>query len=146
MAFTIDSQIVIQAEPDRIFAVIMDMPAYREWSTLLLYHGGEPQVGQRLQLELRTADGSGFRFSPTVILREEGRRFAWRGTTGIRGIFDGEHHFELEPLGGGQTRLVNREHYSGLLSPIFQRLPMMRNAQSGFDQMNQEIKRRAESR
>ncbi|HZH78502.1 MAG TPA: hypothetical protein VEY88_20915, partial [Archangium sp.] len=64
MAFTIDSQIVIQAEPDRIFAVIMDMPAYREWSTLLLYHGGEPQVGQRLQLELRTADGSGFRFSP----------------------------------------------------------------------------------
>jgi len=60
-------------------------------------------------------------------------------------VFDGEHHFMLTELENGETLLYNYEHYSGSLSPIFKRLPMMKDAPEGFVAMNDEIKRRAES-
>lgn len=73
------------------------------------------------------------------------RRLVWVGRTGLPGVFDGEHHFDLTALAGSRTRLVNREPYSGLLSPLFKRLPAMKDAKPGLEAMNNDIARRAES-
>ncbi len=89
--------------------------------------------------------GPRYNFAPRVIVLQPEQRFTWRAITGVRGIFDGEHSFELAPLAGGRTRLRNREVYSGLLAPLLQRLPMMRDAPAGFLAMNQEIRARAEA-
>lgn len=70
--------------------------------------------------------------------------FTWRAITLLRGVFDGEHSFVLEPLPNDQTQLINREVYSGLLAPIFKRLPMMQGAEEGFIAMNHEIKAHSE--
>lgn len=142
--FVVQAETEIDAPAPVVWAVLTDMEAYKAWSTMLHYRGGELVEDGTLQLRLTLPNGPSYNFAPRVIALEPERRFTWRATTGLRGIFDGEHSFELTPLGGGRTLLHNREQYSGLLAPLFQRLPMMRDAPAGFGAMNEEIRARAE--
>lgn len=143
--FEIQAETEIDAPTAVVWAVLTDLSAYRVWSTMLHYRGGTLSDGGTVQLRLELPNGLSYDFAPQVIALQPERRFAWRAITGVRGIFDGEHSFELAPLAGGRTQLFNREVYSGLLSPLFQRLPMMRDAPAGFMAMNQEIRARAEA-
>ena len=108
------------------------------------YEGGEVALGKTLSLRLTPPSGGGWAFSPEIIALEPLHRFSWVGRTGLAGVFDGEHHFELEERSGG-TLLINRERYSGVLSPLFKRLPQMQGLDEGFADMNDEIRRRAET-
>lgn len=144
--FTISAQTVIRAPVEVVWGVLMNFAAYELWSTMLVpEQETPPQLGATIQLRLALPDGPAYSFEPVVIVLEENRHFAWRQKTIITGLFDGEHHFELKALENGQTTLHNYEHYSGLLSPIFKRLPMMQQAPAGFEAMNDEIKIRAEA-
>jgi hypothetical protein len=71
-----------------------------------------------MQPRLALSNGPSYNFAPRVSVLQPERRFTWRAITGVRGIFDGEHSFELASLAGGRTRLPNREIYSGLLAPL----------------------------
>lgn len=82
-------------------------------------------------------------FRPTVIATEAEQRLAWRGKLGIRGLFDGEHSFTLEPFDGGcSTRFVYAENFSGVLVRVAGK--MLARTAKGFDQFNEAIKQRAE--
>ena len=144
--FTISARTVIHAPVDVVWQVMMDFSAYEQWSTMLLpEQDTPPQLGTTIKLRLALSGGPAYSFEPVVIALDENYHFAWRQKTGITGVFDGEHHFELKMVENGQTELHNYEHYSGLLSPIFKRLPMMQSAPAGFEAMNAEIKMRAEA-
>ena len=145
MSVDVTASCEIDAAPEVVFAVLTDVARWREWCTWLAWDGGEMRVGATLALRLTPPTGGGYGFRPTVLAVDSPRHLAWVGRTGLPGIFDGEHHFELTALPGNRTRLVNRERYSGLLSPIFKRLPAMQDAGPGFAAMNAEIARRAES-
>jgi hypothetical protein len=143
--FVVQAEIEIDAPAPVVWAVLTHMEAYGAWSSMLHYRGGALAEGSTIQLRLSLPNGPSYSFAPRVIALEPERRFAWRATTGLRGIFDGEHSFELTPLASGRSFLRNREQYSGLLAPLFQRLPMMRDASAGFVAMNEEIRARAEA-
>jgi hypothetical protein len=143
--FEVQAETDIAAPAAIVWDVLTKVAEYRTWSTMLNYHGGELRVGATIQLGLTPPNATGYNFAPQVITLEHERHFAWRAITLVRGVFDGEHHFEILPLDAAQSRLRNYERYSGLLSPIFQRLPMMRDASAGFEAMNQEIRARAEA-
>jgi len=101
-------------------------------------------LGETIHLKLVPQGQNGYEFKPQVIALVPEQEFAWLAKTGFKGIFDGEHHFCIQDLGQGRCRLHNYEVYSGLLSPVMQRLSMMKDAQAGFDLMNAEIKAWAE--
>lgn len=145
MSFVVVAECDVAAPPEVVFAVLTDVHRWHEWSTWLAWDDGEMKEGAVLRLRLTPPGGGGYAFAPTVLTVDAPRHLAWVGRTGLPGVFDGEHHFELEALAGGRTRLVNRERYSGLLSPLFNLLPAMKGAQPGFEAMNDEIARRAES-
>ncbi len=130
----------------RVWDAVVDFPSYGEWSTQLSWLGGGAGPGAALKLRLAVEGAAPYEFTPTVSVGEPNVRFAWLARTGVPRLFDGEHFFELEPMAGGKTRLMNRERYSGALSLLMQRLPMMAGAPRGFAKMNDEIKARAESR
>lgn len=143
--FTIEATTEISAPPAQVWAVLTDTNSYADWSSLL--HVVEGPFGPDAQptLRLDLPNGPSYSFQPTIIAFEPPHRLTWRAITGIRGLFDGTHTFALTPLASGtHTRLVNREVYSGLLAPVMKRLPMMRDAQPGFETMNAEIKSQAE--
>jgi hypothetical protein len=142
--FTIEATTAIDAPPEQVWAVLIDADGYADWSSMLHVVDGAFGLEARPTLRLELPDGPSYAFRPTIIAFEPPRRLTWRAVTGIRGLFDGTHTFELTPLDAGRTRLVNREVYSGLLTPIMRRLPMMRDAQPGFAAMNAELKAHAE--
>jgi hypothetical protein len=138
--FRTEATIAIDAPPEGVWAVLTDAGGYAEWRSMLHVVEGTFGPDARPTLRLELPDSPSYAFRPTVIAFEPPRRPTWRAVTGVRGLFDGTHTFELTPLGADRTRLVNREVYSGLLTPIMRRLPMLRDAQPGLNAMNAEIK------
>jgi hypothetical protein len=69
----------------------------------------------------------------------------WLGSLLIKGLFDGEHIFELEALSDGKTHFIHREEFFGVYVPIlwWKFAPLTLR---GFQAMNQELKSRAEAR
>ena len=81
-------------------------------------------------------------FRPAITEWQPDVAFEWLGRTGIPGVFDGRHRFDLEARGEG-TRLVQSETFSGLLTgPIMRKISRL--TESGFDAMNRALKARAE--
>lgn len=102
--------------------------------------GGTVQPKGKLLLKLAATGADPYEFKPDISYWQTNKQFAWIAKTGLPRIFDGEHFFELEDLGNGKTRVINREEYRGVLSPLFRQLPMMKTAPDGFKKMNQELK------
>lgn len=138
--FEIKDVIDIDAPVDEVWKAVINFEQYKEWNSQLSYLGGKVDPQSKLHLRLAAEGASPYEFKPDISHWVEQKRFAWIARTGLPRIFDGEHFFELEALGPHQTRLTNREEYRGILSLIFQQLPMMKTAPAGFQKMNAELK------
>lgn len=143
-SFEVRADVVIDAPPEAVWSVLIDLPAHAAWNHQLTHLGGAVVKGEQLHLRLSADGAEPYEFFAEVTQLEAPKHFAWLGRTGLPRVFDGHHHFELEPLADGRTKLVNREQYSGVLSPLMRRLPMMANAQPGFAAMNEDLKREVE--
>lgn len=142
--YLVEHSIDIAAPPLLVFDVLTTIRDWPAWSTMLV--GSEPgrlEVGTRLALGLRTPQAS-YDFSAVVTALEPGVAFEWLARTGLPGVFDGRHGFELAATQGG-CRLRNVERYTGALVPLIRRTAAMRAAPAGFAAMNAQIARRAEA-
>ena len=92
---------------------------------------------------MQPVGGRAITLRPTVLTATPARELSWLGHLFLPGIFDAEHRFTIEPLGGGQVRLVQQEEFRGLLAPMMGR-SLDRHTLPAFEQMNQALKRRAE--
>jgi hypothetical protein len=77
-------------------------------------------VGSRLEVLIEPPEGRGLTFKPSVRKVEASREFVWLGHLVLPGVFDGEHHLELQPRDGG-TLFVQREEFRGILLPLLGR-------------------------
>lgn len=82
--------------------------------------------------------------APTILRADPGRELRWRGSLPIPGLFQGEHVFELQPLGEDRTRFVHRERFSGLLVPLLWKKLLNVDTRAGFEAMNRALKQEAE--
>ncbi len=139
----IRDEIEINASPERVWSVLTDFGSYPEWNPFVQRISGRVEKGAELDVRLVPPGKRGMGFKPTVVTAEPRREFAWLGKLLVPGLFDGEHHFELEELDGGRTRFVQREVFKGLLSGMLG--GMLGNTLEGFREMNQALKRRVES-
>ena len=80
---------------------------------------------------------------PTVVEVVDGHRFRWLGRLGVRGLFDADHLFIVEPEGAAGSRLVQRGQVSGLLVPFLER-SLDRGTLPAVQAMNAALKDRAE--
>jgi hypothetical protein len=112
---TISSTADLDATREDVWAVLSDLDRWQDWNPHVVRAAGELHPGARLALSIRTGRGGTMRFRPTVVDVEVGRGFAWLGSLGVRGLFDGHHRFVLDDLPGGRTRIVQSEEFRGLL-------------------------------
>jgi hypothetical protein len=82
-------------------------------------------------------------FRPTVRAARPGRELRWLGHLLVAGLFDGEHSFQIEPLGAGRSRFTQAERFSGLLVRPFG--GGLAKTERGFEAMNRALKARVES-
>ena len=139
------TEIEINASPDRVWDILTDFPAMGEWNPFIPSLEGIANVGERLTVRLTPPGSGGMTFKPTVIKVDAGKEFRWLGRLVLRGLFDGEHYFIIEPLDGGSVRFVHGELMMGILVPLVSQFGILKSTEAGFEEMNHALKERAES-
>ena len=118
----IATAVEIDAPPARVWEVLVDLPAYREWNPFIVEAKGRVAEGETLSLRMALPGWDPMTIEPRLLVVEPGRELRWEGKQLLPGLFDGEHAFLLTPLDGGRTRLDHVEDFAGLLLPIARRL------------------------
>ena len=137
------SSIDIAAPAAVVWNVIVDLDAFSAWNPFITSAEGQLRVGSRLTLRMQPVGGSAVTLRPSVVEVVEGHRLRWQGRLVVRGLFDADHLFVVEPLGADGARLVQQEQFGGLLLPFFRRA-LDRGTLPAFHAMNEALKARAE--
>jgi hypothetical protein len=141
MAVHIHTEIIIDAPPQAVWAVLSDVDSYESWNP---YHvkvsaDGEITPGRSLVVSISKPNGEQVTIKPHVIRMEPERELTWGG--GVRGIFFGEHRFLLEPA-GSSTHLIHSEDFTGFAV----RYAGLDSIEEGYQSMNRALKERIERR
>ena len=116
--WTISTAVEIDAPPARVWHVLVDLPAYREWNPFIVEASGTVAAGEALSLRMALPGRAPMAIAPRLLVVEPERELRWKGRLLVPGLFDGEHSFVLTPLDTGRTRLDHCERFAGLLLPV----------------------------
>jgi hypothetical protein len=138
------AEIEINAPAERVWAVLVDFGAYRDWNPFMTSVTGRVEVGSCFSARIE-APSAGAR---TIKLRMRAvdplRELRWTGAFPyhLPGLLTGERVITLEPLPGDRVRLVQVATFRGVLVRIVR---WMYAYQPGFELMNAALKMRAEA-
>src|SRR5438034_2803899 len=135
------TDIEIDAPVERVWEVLTDFDRFPDWNPFIRRIHGKAQVGSRLDVFLGASGTRGMRFRPIVTKVVPNRELRWLGRLGLPRLFDGEHIFQIEPLGPTRARFIQRERFRGLLVPLMAR-SLNRDARRGFEEMNYALQAR----
>jgi len=143
--YQIATEIDIEAEPQAVWSIIMDFPAYPDWNPFIRRISGTPSAGSRLTVSIKPPNGRALTIRPVVMTCVENRELRWRGRLAVPGLFDGEHFLRLDSEAPGRVRFTHGERFTGVLIPFCRRF-LEGAVRAGFVEMNQALKSRAEHR
>ncbi|MDD2772542.1 MAG: SRPBCC domain-containing protein [Elusimicrobiales bacterium] len=143
MQKTIETQIVINAGKEKVWAILTDFDNYKNWNPFIINSSGQAIAGGKLINTMKNGN-SRFIFKPTVLNVEKLKYLDWLGSLFVKGIFDGHHYFKIEELNPGQVRFTQGENFAGILSGVILRFTGS-ETRNGFIRMNQALKQLAES-
>lgn len=132
------TSIDIQASPEQVWKVFSDFQSYPKWNPFVKKMIGTPKVGERIIVDL-----PGMQFKPRVLVYEANKEFKWLGHLLFKGLFDGEHRFELKLNSDGSTTFIHAEKFAGILVPLFKH-KLLSDTKQGFEAMNQRLKEEVE--
>ncbi len=138
MTKQIKTSITINASKEKIWEILTDFENYPEWNSFIKSVTGEVKVGNQIKIKLQ-----GMTFKPIVLNFKENTELKWLGLLWFKGLFDGEHKFKLTDNGNGTTNFEQSENFSGILVKLFSK-SLDKDTKNGFEQMNRELKLRAE--
>lgn len=140
----IRTEIEIHANVSTVWNVLMNFENYPNWNPFIKNISGEKASGKRITVSIKPPDANGMTFKPVILKLDTDKEFRWRGTLGIKGIFDGEHFFILERVTDDKTKFIHGEKFSGVLVALMSQT--LNKTKKGFEFMNEAIKRECESK
>lgn len=102
------TQVVIDAPPDRVWAILIDGSRYAEWNPEIFGIDGRLAAGAKITASVRLGDGATRRVPMRVTELTAPARMVWTGGLPF-GLFVGRRTYTVEPTAGG-TRF---SHASG---------------------------------
>jgi hypothetical protein len=133
-----DAEAMIEAEPETVWAILTDAPAYSEWDSGVQRVEGRIAPGEKIKVVSEANPGRAFPVKVTAF--EPGRAMTWSGGMPL-GLFKGVRTFSLVP-DGAMTRFTMREEYSGpMLGLIWRSMP---DLGPSFEQFARGLKAKAE--
>jgi hypothetical protein len=130
---------VINAAPERIWAILVDGAQYSDWHSGVVSVDGRIAPGETIKVV--SGANPGRTFPVKVSEFTPARSMAWSGGMPL-GLFSGVRTFTLTPSGDGTTRVLVREEYTGpLLSLMWRSMP---DLGPSFAQFASGLKQRAE--
>ena len=140
----IATEIEIDAQPARVWAVLTDFSSYPEWNTFLHWVDGRIAEGERIRFCFELPRGFRFKVSAIILNVTPERALRWAGVLFTARLFRAEHYFELTSSPGGRTRFSHGEIFTGLLLPLAW-IILRTSGPRVYEDMNHELKRRVES-
>src|SRR5512132_421220 len=132
------AEIEIAAPAERVWEILTDFGAYRQWNPFMPRFDGEVRVGARLRARLVVAGAPTLRPRLCVTRVDPGRELCWVG----RGpLVRGERTMRIQPLDGTRVRFAQRTEFTGPITPLLGWLDRYR---PGMQAMNAALKARAE--
>ncbi len=139
MVKQIKTSITINASKEKVWKILTDFEKYSEWNSFIKSISGDVKVGNQIQVKFEKMV-----FNPIILTLVENTEFKWLGHLWFKGLFDGEHKFILTDNGNGTTNFEQSENFSGILVNLFSK-SLDKNTKNNFEQMNIELKLRAEN-
>jgi hypothetical protein len=139
----ITTSIVINATAEKVWAILTDFESYHQWNPFITSVTGEIKVGNSLQVSIAPPNGNAMKFKPTILVVNKHKELKWKGKLLFKGLFDGEHQFEIIDNKNGTITFVQSENFTGVLVPLFKKTINI-NTKNGFVLMNEKLKERAE--
>ncbi|MFK7971677.1 MAG: SRPBCC family protein [Bacteroidia bacterium] len=134
----ITTAITLNASPEQVWEVLMNFEAYPSWNPFITSIQGEAKLGNQLVNTINIEGQKQQVFKPEIIALKPGKHFAWRGKLFVKGLFDGEHHFHLQPNSDGNTEFIHEEMFSGMLAgPLMSMIG--EKTRNGFEAMNHAL-------
>ena len=137
------TQIEIKSSKEKIWNLLMDFDHYPDWNPFIIKMKGQAEVGHKIEVLLSTGKGKTMLFKPTILKKDLNREFRWIGKLGIKGIFDGEHFFQIQDSHEGTCTFFHGEKFSGILVPLVPGI--ISNTKLNFEKMNLAIKNKLEN-
>jgi len=141
---TIRADIQIKASPERVWDILTRFDDYHRWNPFIPTASGEAIEGRAIRAFIRPPGTKGMQFRPRLLIVTPGRMLKWRGSVGVRGLFDGEHTFQITRLTAERVVFEQSETFSGLLAPFMTGKAFLDAAEQGFHMMNDALRARAE--
>ncbi len=143
MAKEIKTEILINASPKKVWSILSNFDNYPSWNPFIKSIKGEVKVGGKIIARIEPPEAKGMTFKPKILAYETNKELRWIGHLLVKGLFDGEHIFELIDNGNGTTTFIQREKFKGILVPFFKKM-LDNNTKRGFEQMNNKLKELSE--
>jgi hypothetical protein len=134
-----EAQAVINASPDRVWAVLTDAAGYPRWDSGVVRVEGTIAPGNKIKVISSVNPNRAFPVKVTEF--RPGELMQWSGGMPL-GLFKGVRTFHLT-ANGGTTRFEMREEYSGPMLPLIWR--SMPDLGPSFTQFAAGLKARAEA-
>jgi hypothetical protein len=138
----LQTEIQIQAAPEKIWQILIDFSKYPEWNPFITQAIGKAEVGARVEITVPSGSKE-LRLHCTVIKAEPRQVLCWKYHIISPLLFRGEHSFTIEPMGSNYVRFVDQEIFNGLLVSS-QAKDIDTNSRHGFEAMDKALKIRAE--
>ncbi len=113
---SVQTELIIPADPEKIWAVLMDLHGYREWNPVLIPLKGELLEGAEIRYEMIQPDGRTSGLNAKVKKLIDQKLLNQFG--GIPGLLTFDHKYILDPVEEG-TRVTIHEDYRGIGVPFW---------------------------
>ena len=137
------SESTIDAPPELIWDVIMDLDSYPEWNPYTIAMQSTLKIGDPMVMTVKMDDLITLTQTENIRVLEEGHKVCWGIDSDTPTLNAGERCQWLEPTEGGQIRYVTEDLIEGTLNPLVTLL-FGNDVQVGFDAVAVALKARAE--
>jgi hypothetical protein len=134
MKHQIKTTIDINASPAKVWTIFSDFKNYPKWNPFIASLNGDVKVGEIINIDLIT-----MKFKPVVLKFDQNEELRWKGKLFMKGLFDGEHYFQLTENPDGSTTFTHGENFSGILVRLLKK-KLDTETKEGFVKMNVALK------
>ncbi len=138
----IRTEVIIDAPITTVWDILMDFKDYPNWNPFI-HITGDAKVGQQLENTIFLEGQKPQIFKPQILEVQPQKKLRWEGYLFIKGLFDGEHYFQLEGIHPQQTHLIHGENFKGILVGMVFKM-IGKATEEGFNKMNHALKEQCE--
>lgn len=143
---TIQTEIDIEAPPEKVWSIISEVDKWHEWSPTINASEGKAEIGSVVTITMMSKEPGkdGPKYNPEIIQMEEPTYFHWRAHMMAGFIFTNEKIIELEKTESG-TKVIHKETFKGLMAAAMKG-QMEKGVSPMLNLMNDALKKVAEEK